>query len=156
MYEALCRYASTIVGSWDTAEDLVQEVFVRLWERHRDQLPLREPKAYLFRAVRNSALNHISAARNARRNADADVHALPGSSSFSPDNALNTQITREAINTSINALPDRQEEVFRLSRNHHLTYAEIAEVLGISVKTVETHMGRALAFLRNRLSDQLE
>mgnify|MGYP006271234069 FL=1 len=156
MYEALCRYALTIVSSWDTAEDLVQDVFVRLWERHRDRLPLREPKGYLFRAVRNAALNHIGAARNARRNADADVQTLPGTASFSPEDTLNAQITREAIHASIRALPDRQEEVFRLSRQHHLTYAEIAEVLGISVKTVETHMGRALAFLRNRLSDRLE
>jgi len=156
MYETLCWYALTIVDSQDTAEDLVQAVFVRLWERHRDRLPLREPKAYLFRAVRNSALNHIRAARNARRNTDADVHTLPGPSSFSPEDTLNAQIARKAIKASISALPDRQEEVFRLSRHHHLTYTEIAEVLDLSVKTVETHMGRALAFLRNRLSDQLE
>jgi RNA polymerase sigma-70 factor (ECF subfamily) len=155
-YPSLCRYAASLLGEWASAEDVVQDVFVRIWERHRDRLPLREPTAYLFRAVRNAAYNRLDSARATRRDRATEVNSLSGSFTRAPDAALDAKQTRTTVETALDALPSRQAEVFRLSRQHDLTYAQIAEVLDLSVSTVETHMGRALASLREALAGQLE
>jgi RNA polymerase sigma-70 factor (ECF subfamily) len=151
-YAPLCRFAQSLLDRG--AEDVVQEVFVRLWERHRERLPLRDPKAYLFRAVRNTAYNRLDSARARRRDADAEIAAVTESAGPPPDAALAFKQTQADLETALQSLSNRQAEVYRLSRHHGLTYEQIAAVLGVSIKTIETHMGRALAALRAALADR--
>jgi len=150
-YAALTQFAVSLLGRWAPAEDVVQEVFVQLWSRHRDCLPLENAEAYLFRAVRNASYNRLQSARSVRRDPDAEVGTIGRSSARSPDAAITRKETEAAVDAALERLSPRQADVYRLSRHHDLTYAQIAGVLNVSIKTVETHMGRALARLRDEL-----
>jgi RNA polymerase sigma-70 factor, ECF subfamily len=149
-YASLIRFAGRYVSDVAAAEDLVQDVFLTLW-RDRSRLDgASSPRAYLFRAVRNRALNQLRDSR-ARRRIDEQL-AVPGELSVAPDTgAADVARIRAALNDAVAALPARARLIFELSRYHGLTYREIAASLGISVKTVETQMGRALRVLRERL-----
>ena len=150
-YPRLADYASGLVRSRDSAEDVVQEVFVALWTQ-RDRLTSPDNLAgYLYRAVRNRSLNQIRHKRmvtdwQTRRAAEETPVAPPADKE-----SENAEILA-AVNQAVATLSPRCREVFELSRNRGLTYPEIAETLGISIKTVETLMGRALKGVRERLT----
>lgn len=152
-YAPLVRAAHAIVRDTGVAEELVQEVMLQLWLR-RDQLdPEASPQAYLFRATRNRALNHLRHLRVQQRSAsqlDTDEAREPGAPA-----QLVAQELEAAARQAIAELPPRCREVFELSRGRGLRYAEIAELLGVSVKAVEANMGRALKTLRERLAPWL-
>lgn len=150
-YASLCHFAVSLLDRWAEAEDVVQETFVQLWSRHRERLPLENAEAYLFRAVRNASYNRLQSARAVRRDADGEVDVIGRSSARPPDAAVSHKETQAAVDAALQRLSPRQEDVYRLSRHHDLTYAQIAGVLDVSIKTVETHMGRALATLRDEL-----
>jgi RNA polymerase sigma-70 factor (ECF subfamily) len=150
-YEALCRFATRYVDSVEAAEDLVQEVFFDLWKRRHAWRPEAGPRAFLYGAVRNQGLKHQRWLRVREgvqgHDALADVAG--------PQDPARTLQDRESLRTArqlIRELPPRRRSVFLLSRRHGLTYDEIATALDISVKTVETHMGRALKTLREHFS----
>jgi RNA polymerase sigma-70 factor (ECF subfamily) len=153
-YGRLADYAMSLVRSPEAAEDVVQEVFVAVWGRW-DRLPEAALlPAYLHRAVRNRALNHLRQQRTRDRwQAAAGPEPLvePEAEAHLEESEL-AKVLRDALA----ALPPRGREVFLLSRQQGLTYPQIAETLGISVKTVETLMGRALRALRERLAPRLE
>lgn len=150
-YEALCRYAYRHVGALEVAEDLVQNVFFDLWKRRATWDPRHSPRAFLYGAVRNQIRKHHrrSSIRNHVTGADV-VDDLPAQED--PEAALHDRDLHRMKDQALDALPLRCRHVFMLSREHGLTYAEIAAVLSISIKTVETHMGRALQLLRGRFS----
>lgn len=148
-YAALVGFAEGIVRSREVAEDTVQDVLLNIW-RQRETLRVDDSvRAYLFRAVRNRTLNHL---RNERVRREAVPH-LESEMPYAPsgDARLMEGELEHAVRDAVAALPPRCREVFELSREHGLRYSEIAATLGISVKTVETQMGRALRTLRQRL-----
>lgn len=147
-YATLADYASHIVRSADDAEDAVQDVFVSLWRRRTDLPDAEKLGAYLHRAVRNRALNQL---RDAKAQVPLDDEIDLASDEPAPEAAVEHADLADAVATAINALAPRTREVFLLSREQELTYAQIAETLGISIKTVETLMGRALRTLRTTL-----
>lgn len=150
-YGRLAEYARGLVGSQDAAEDVVQEVFVALWT-HRDRISTPDNMvAYLYRSVRNRGLNFL---RHQRLVSDFQTRkAAEGAPDAPPaDQRAEESEVAAAVRVAIDALPPRSREVFSLSRDQGLTYPEIAETLGISVKTVETLMGRALKAIRKRLA----
>ena len=105
-------------------------------------------RTYLFRAARNRAFNHL------RRNKLERLWRLrqpPTPDAEGVEDEHSTDELAAAIRAAIASLPDRCREIFLLSRDQNMTYAEIAKVLGISIKTVETQMGRALKALRTRI-----
>lgn len=150
-YEALCRYAFRYVDSPEVAEDLVQDVFFDVWKRRAAWQPTHSPRAFLYGAVRNQTLNHLRRVRAFRR---LDEPGEPGEplSLENPEASVHYEELRQDTERAVLELPPRCRDVFILSREHELTYPEIAATLGISIKTVETHMGRALQHLRERLS----
>ena len=132
------------------AEELVQDVMFKVWER-QDQLAVGdELKTYLYRATRNHALNLLRRRRLERIWQSNLPNEEP---SVGPAEADDSTAMEVAVRRAIDALPDRCREVFLLSREQSLTYAAIAETMGISVKTVETQMGRALKALRASLKE---
>jgi RNA polymerase sigma-70 factor (ECF subfamily) len=150
----LCDFAYSYVGSQPAAQEIVQELFCRLWER-RDTLEMpRSVYAYLFSATRNRAINHlrdrrVQAAflhRALRREMGREAHR-----SAPQEQELEAKALSDALARAVEELPERCREVFTLTRDHRLTYAQVAEALHISPKTVEIHMGRALALLRQKL-----
>jgi len=143
----LADYASRMVGSRDAAEDVVQEVFVGLWtNRERISSP-ENLVAYLYRSVRNRGLNFLRHERlvtnfRTARSAEGPPESEPA------DRPTELAEIDAALKEAMAALPPRSRQVFGLSRNEGLTYPEIAATLGISIKTVETLMGRALKSIR--------
>jgi RNA polymerase sigma-70 factor (ECF subfamily) len=149
-YRRLCGVVYAYVGSAETSEEIVQELFLKIW-RQRESLDITDSlEGYMFRAARNEALNHLKHRRvelqwRGREQA-AERPVAPAA-----DDALSERELSRAIDAAIAALPERCRVVFLMSRRQGLSYAEIADALGISVKTVEVHIGRALKTLRERL-----
>ena len=141
-----CAYG--YVGSRDAAQEVVQQLFVTLWERRRIWQVSGTVATYLYRAVRNGSLNALRS--NRRRLALGErVSDAPGI-----DQEIEAADLARVVARIVARLPERCREVFRLNRYHHLTYAEVAETLNLSVKTVELHMARALRELRSKLKTQ--
>jgi len=155
-YDLLCAFARGYVRSADDAEEVVEDVFARLWTL-RAQLDIRDSvKAYLYTATRNHALNRLRHeriwSRWLRRRPPGDP--APGMSQPAIDTGeeLATSEFAAAIDAAVQGLPARCRQVFTLHRQHGLTYAEIAAVMRIAPKTVENQLGRALRLLRARLA----
>lgn len=153
-YSALCRYASRHVRSDPEGEDLVQDVFLRLWERRERLHGALNLRAYLYSAVRNRALDHLKHRRVVARFATSDL--LSASPPPTPDRELCLAELAGAAERAVAELPARCREAFTLSRRDGLSYREIAEALDVSVKTVETQIRRATRSIRCRLEPHLE
>lgn len=159
--EPLCAFAYSYVESQAAAQEIVQELFSRLWER-RLALPVpRSVHAYLYGATRNRAINYLRNRRVERRFLEAralDVTGLgrTGIRAAPAEQELDERALAEAVERVVSAMPERCREVFTLTRDHGLTYAEVAAMLHISPKTVEIHMGRALGILRRELRPWLD
>jgi RNA polymerase sigma-19 factor, ECF subfamily len=149
-YPHLVVFAQGLLRQRAAAEDVAQEVMLELWRR-RETLVLQDSlRAYLFQSTRNRSLNVL---RHARVEQKAEPYLVGARTTGNLGDSLVVQ--REigaAVRSAVAELPPRCREVFELSRVHGLKYAEIASSLGISVKTVETQMGRALQLLRARLA----
>jgi RNA polymerase sigma-70 factor (ECF subfamily) len=145
--------AESVVRERALAEEIAQDVMLELWRR-RESLDVEQTfRAYLIRATRNRALNHIRHQRIVAR--ESGLAALESPSAASAEEELLGVELERAVRDAIDGLSDDCREVFQLSRENGLKYAEIATTLEISIKTVEKRMGRALAELRDRLAPWL-
>jgi RNA polymerase sigma-19 factor, ECF subfamily len=152
-YALLVRVAESMLHERATAEEIAQDVMLELWRR-REQLDVTESvRGYMLQATRNRTLNHLRHRAIERRSEPQIIE----SSARVPlaDTAAREAEIETAIRAAVAELPGRCRAVFELSRVEGLKYAEIAERLGISVKTVEVQMGKALRVLRERLKPWL-
>ncbi|WP_266366347.1 RNA polymerase sigma-70 factor [Tellurirhabdus rosea] len=154
-YNALCQYAYTYVKDWDDAEETVQAVFLTVWEK-RETLDIQVSlKSYLYRAVHNRCLNRIRhAAVQAEYQQQASVE-LQMQSAEAPSQTLIADELSVHLQNAIQKLPTQCRIIFEMSRFEELKYGEIAERLGLSIKTVENQIGKALRILRTELADYL-
>ena len=136
-----------------TVEDLAQNVLIRFWEKRHQINITSSLKAYLHRMAVNEALGYI---RKHKKVIEEEFTATTpiGSTDSVEDEFLHTELEGK-ITTAINSLPPKCRAIFQLSRFEDLTYKEIAKKLGISVKTVENQMGKALRVLREKMKDYL-
>jgi len=149
-FEGLHRYAFTILKDNDDAKDAVQAVFMKLWEL-RDQIDQSKSlKAYLYRAVYNYCLNV-----KRHHQIEARYQAEQPAEVSGEQDTLVSEETTKRIMDEIAALAPQCRLIFTKSRFEHKKYAEIATELGLSVKTIEVQMGKALRILRTRLSEIL-
>ena len=150
-YAMGCNYAHQILEDKALAEETVQEMFVKIWEKRQSLIIETSVKNYFFRSIRNHCLNQIQHEKikkqyagrvldTARQEIDPEQHFIE------------VDLIRR-IEESIASLPPKRREIFRLSREQGMKYKEIAEALSISEKTVEAQMGQALKHLRNELKD---
>jgi RNA polymerase sigma-70 factor, ECF subfamily len=146
-FTPLCNIAYSVVKDRDQARDITQQVFVRFWEK-RDEIEVQSNvKAYLHRAVVNTAINHIEKFK--RIKFEDDYTSLEKESYCQPDKSDYTDGEVEfAVQKAIGKLPEKCQVVFSLSRFQGMTNQEIADNLDISIKAVEKHIGRALKELR--------
>lgn len=153
-YSSLCSYANMYLNDLDAAEDMVQEVFFKFWQNMADTEIRTSVKSYLFRAVRNACLNLIDHLKVREEYGKHLKIEMPGGPVTDSDEPIVSEL-EERIRVAIDALPPERRKIFILSRYEGLKYKEIADKHGISVKTVENQMGKALAFLREQLIDYL-
>jgi RNA polymerase sigma-70 factor (family 1) len=149
MYAPLCQFCIRFVKSPEVAEELVSDVFYSIW-KNRSRLSISSPKAYLFTSVRNKGFDYL-------RKIKKMVHCDLDDATHLPANGANSQeilVLHEltiSLEQSIARLPKQCRLIYELSRDQGMKYKEIAATLQVSVKTVETQMGRALKHLRNSL-----
>jgi RNA polymerase sigma-70 factor (ECF subfamily) len=153
-YNSLVRFAMGIIKDQSDAEDAVQQVFVKLWE-NREGLSIHTAiKAYLYMAVKNTCFNRLKQQEKKywlEDGMDDDIQ-------FSVDNTMqqiHTKSLEKQIQQSLEMLPPKCGLIFKLSRFEEKSYKEIAEILNISVKTVENQMGKALQLMRESLKEHL-
>lgn len=156
-YVSLCGFATRFVHQPEIAEEIVQNVFLKLWERRATLSIETSLKSYLFRAIYNGCNNHLvhTKVKNKYLSLAQDAALRQQSLSDPVLDSLTYKELDESITQSIEALPEECKRIFKMSRFDGLKYAEIADQLGISIKTVETQISRALARLREDLRDFL-
>lgn len=152
--ENLVRYAATIVKNTDDAEDIVQQLFVAIWDKKGIPDVTGSLKSYLYRSVYNSSLNKLKQVK-VRESYAADSNYVSSEHAAAANHALEHKETAKRIEAAIEELPEQCKLIFRMSRLEQLKYQEIADQLGLSVKTVEAQMGKALKHMRVRLKDYL-
>ncbi len=148
-YGHLCLFASRIIQNDNAAEEIVQDFFVKLWEKRKQFSIETSVKSYLFRSIKNLCLNFIQHNKTKLRYAQSILAEV--SNNQTDDDSFTEINLAEKIEESIQSLPTKRREIFRLSREEGLKYREIAEKLNISIKTVETQMGLAIKTLRDKL-----
>jgi RNA polymerase sigma-70 factor, ECF subfamily len=149
-YGELVRYAVRLLHKPEVAEEIVQDVFERMWLR-RDKLEITYSiSSYLYTSVRYRCINHL---KSKIRNCvfEDDLVKIDRSDDHSPFDELVFNDLKQALKVSIEALPEQCQIIFHLSRNSGLSNSEIAEQLGISPKTVENQITIALKKIRNFL-----
>jgi RNA polymerase sigma-70 factor (ECF subfamily) len=156
-YSPLCNFAYRITDDIDQAEDIVQDIFVKVWNDPDLLDGNKNINSYLYSMVRNRALEVIR-----RENISQKINQQL---EYIQNNAADTNVEEEEIEklllleqiyVSIRQLPPKCSEVFTLSKVNGLTYVQIAEKMNISVKTVENHMGKALRLMRELLTKSLK
>jgi RNA polymerase sigma-70 factor (ECF subfamily) len=150
-YVSLVRYAKTLIKDHDTAEEIVQDLFFRLWQ-DKEKLNIESSlNGYLFRSVHNKCLHYIEHNRVIERHAE-EMSYSQSESQESPSDILNYKELQEKIASILERLPERCGKIFTMSRFEGLKYSEIADKLSVSIKTVEANMGRALKEFRKELT----
>ena len=148
-YKFLCQYAAKIINDDSAAEEIVQDFFVKIWEKRETLNIETSVKNYLFRSVKNFCINYIQHNKTKYNYAKKVISEIE--TNFSDDDSLPETELSQKIEESINSLPEKRKEIFRLSRQEGLKYQEIADKLKISIKTVETQMSLAIKTLRDKL-----
>lgn len=153
-FKNLHAYACSILRDEVAAEEMVQNVFCKIWER-ADTLSISGSlSAYLYRAVNNESLNHLKHQKVKAAHA-LHVAYVGGIQKDNPSRLLQAKELENRLYRVLNELPEQCRTIFQLSRFEELRYREIADRMGLSVKTVENQMGKALRILREKLSDLL-
>jgi RNA polymerase sigma-70 factor (family 1) len=153
-YDRLCNYANSLLKEEDEAEEVVQTVFLSIWEKRSELEITLSLKSYLYRAVHNHCLNRFKHAAVRESHRDYTQHFLPQSYE-SVTEVIHANELEERIEAAVSSLPEQCQLAFRMSRFEELKYQEIADQLGISIKTVENQIGKALKILRSALADYL-
>lgn len=158
-YASLCRYSKRYVGRKDLAEDIVSETFFIIWKK-RKKLDIKSSlKSYLFQAVYKNSLNYLR--KQKKMDLLEDYQSLyikrpemfSGSTNDSPSDILMIKDLGERIRDGVEQLSPQQKTTFKLKRYEGKKNKEIAEIMGLSIKTVEMHMAKAMLSLRNYLKD---
>lgn len=154
-YSPLCLFASSITGQMEVAEEIVQELFYVFWKEKENINLLHSLKSYLYGAVRNRALLYLEH-QEVRNRYRETVLSEESKGPTSPHEELEYDELQKMVDQTINRLPQRRQQIFRMHRFEGKKYAEIATSLSLSVKTVEAEMTKALQELRkevNRYTD---
>ncbi len=152
-YVSLVRYAKTIIKDHDTAEEIVQDLFFRIWQDKEKLNIVSSLNGYLFRAVYNRCLHLISHRKTVEKYA-REASFLYVENPEDPMSLLRYNDLQNKIVRILERLPDRCGRIFCMNRFEGLKYAEIAQKLSVSVKTVEANMGRALREFRKELNER--
>lgn len=153
-YIPLCYYCLRYIEKFEDSEEIVQDLFLKLWDKHEELEINSSLKAYLYRAVQNYALNYLS-----KKKTKEKYFLIQGGQIYDNSDKGHIKIEedelRQLLKHAILQLPEKRRKIFELSRFDGLKYGKIASQLSISVKTVETQMTKSLKYLRIVLKDYL-
>lgn len=150
-YNVLCNYAFSFLNNHQLSEDVVQEVFLNIWN-NKEKIDFEQNIiAYLFSAVKNKSLETIRKHKNEIQKINAFQSTAKKIDPAVKSDLIEAYLLKEKLNKSIRQLPSKCQDIFVLSKLEGLTYDEIAELRQISKKTVENHISKALKILRKTL-----
>lgn len=153
-YQPLCRYANSYLGDPDDAEEVVQNCFIKLWEKREQILIQSSVKSYLYQIIRNACLNEIKHQKVKRNYGELISQEGEQLGEASDQSTLKSEL-EEKIAIALQTLPQQCRLIFTMSRFEELKYQEIADQLNLSIKTVENQMGKALKLMRTQLQEYL-
>ena len=153
-YQSLCLFSMRYLKRIDLAEEIVQDIFVTIWDKRSSLQFEISLKSYLYRAVHNNSLKYIQHQKVVDKHAQHLIDRKE-QNYYEPVNNLQVEEVAGLLKEAFISMPQKTREIFALSREEGLKYTEIAEKLDISVKTVEAHMGNALKILREYLKEYL-
>ena len=152
-YTPLLRFCIRFVADADTAAEIVQDLFVKLWPNREQMVFTSGFEPYMLRAVRNASITYIN---KERQHAEANEKMYVAESDENdPSEMLQSNNLEASYRHVLSTMPEKRREVFLASRFEGLKYSEIAEKLGMSQKTVEAHMSAAIKQLREGLKEYL-
>lgn len=149
-WKRIYTMALLYLKSPQAAQDMVQDVFVKLWLNKENLLQVREFKPYLFVMARNNIISNL---RNKVFHDYLDEDESLEESTMLPEKSLSFKESTDLLHKAIKKLPSQQQRAFKLSRNEGMSYEEIAREMGVSRLTVRTHISKALSFIRQYLTD---
>lgn len=152
-WESVFLYVAKVLRDPEAASDIVQETFIALWQKRGDLSEVRSLKAYLISIARYKALRVISISQSEERYRESLVHFFSEYDN-SPEATFIAAELDATLQTHIQRLPERMRAVFVMNRYEHLSYAEIAQRLNISDKTVKKQIHNALKYLRSALDEK--
>ncbi|MDK2979581.1 MAG: hypothetical protein PWP52_2295 [Bacteroidales bacterium] len=154
-YQMLCDFGMNYLKNIDEVEEVVQDVFYNIW-KNKQQLRINTSiKSYLYTAVKNNSLQKIRI-HNLDMKYEKYYKSQSLNDSISPADVMNAKELNAIINKALDTLPEKARIIFKMSRYDGLKYHEIATKLSISIKTVESNMGKALKHFRSYLKDYAE
>ncbi len=151
-YESATKFVYYKCGNLQQAEDIVQNVFIKLWELCAT-ISFYKAKSYIYKACNNSFLNEVAHRKVVLKHQKTIVNR---SNIENPEFLIELDEFREKLTAAISDLPIKEREVFLLSRMEKKTYAEIAEIMGLTVKAIERRMSKALLQLREVLGKEIK
>lgn len=144
-FEIVCRFLNYYTHDYHAIEEVVQEVFVKLWEEHNGQ-EIRFVKTYLYNSARNRMLNYLR--DNENRIVLLEKWATIELEKKESHDCVDREEFFRLLQAAVNSLPEKCREIFILNKEEQFSYKEIAQVRDVSVKTVENQMGIALKKIR--------
>ena len=156
-YKRLYQFAYALVKTREPAEEIVEDVFVRIWQ-HREEIgSIHNLRVYLYTAIKNSALNYLSQkARQSITEPFDHIHIGMESPAGTPEQILITAEIQQKIQLAVEALPPRCKMIFKLVREDGLKYKEIASILNISVNTIDAQMAIAVKKITTAIGAELD
>jgi RNA polymerase sigma-70 factor (family 1) len=149
LYGSLFSFAKSIVASREMAEEIVSDVFINLWQRRKELEKIENLKVYLYVATRNTSFNYLDKQKRTPTNRLDDFDSEFISIYFDPEQLLVTADMLALIQKAIDHLPPKCKLIFKLIKDDGLRYREVAEILGLSVKTIENQISIALEKIGN-------
>lgn len=149
--DRLCAFVDQHVNAPEIAEEIVQDLFLEIWQCRESWRPQTNVRAYLYKTAHHKALDYLKHQRVVdawKEQAGINESAAPNA----PEENLRQKELTRAVQEAIDQLPERRRLIFILNRRHGMTYAEVAEMLDLSIHTVETQMSRAFKTLRKLLA----
>jgi len=153
-FRELHAYAFSLLKDWDVAEEIVQSLFLKLWEKNEWSHIQTSIKSYLYKSVYHDSLNYIRRQKVQLKYQTSTAYAMKNDTDDAAGKLKMSELEQH-LNQALGKLPEKCRAIFQLSRFQELKYQEIATQLDISIKTVETHMGKALRILRKEMKEFL-
>lgn len=153
-YERLCNYAGTLLKNKEESEEVVQQVFITIWNKRSTINIETSLHSYLYRAVHNSSLNKLKQEKIKTGHQSALKYETVVNAESTSESVAKKELER-SLYAAVDRLPEQCRLTFQMSRFEGLKYQEIAEELNVSIKTVENQIGKALKFLRGELREFL-
>lgn len=155
-YTSLLRFAQTFVDDRQHAEEIVSDVMMKIWEKRKDLPSITNLRVYLYISTKNTSLNFLARQKKAEIISIEHLNIDFPSNTLNPEQLMISAEMMRRINNAINSLPPRCKLVFKLVKEDGLPYREVADILDISIKTIDNQLAIALRKISEAINLQLK